>query len=182
MNIKKSYNEVITNYNKPYPYTTKLGMVLDYVLGSIQGFHYAKYWKRRNYVISPSCTNKLLKLYYLYWIKKIDAKNHCSFGTSYNSGARFKTPLLEHGPSGIIVGHDAIIGENCMILQQVTIAQGGVIIGDNVFMGAGAKILSGVRIGNNVRIGANAVVIEDIPDNATCVMQKPRVIIKKVKN
>ena len=55
---------------------------------------------------------------------------------------------------------------------------GNVIIGDNVYIGAGAKILPNVKIGNNVKIGANAVVIEDIPDNATVVMQKPRIIIK----
>lgn len=179
MDIQKSYHEVILNFNTPYRYTTKLGAVFDYILATIQGFHYAKYWKRREYVINPIYTNKLKKIYYLYYIKRVDAKNHCSFGTSYNSGAIFKTsPLLVHGPSGIIVGHDAVIGSNCKIFQQVTIAHGGVIIGDNVLIGAGAKILSGVKIGNNARIGANCVVIEDIPDNATCVLQKPRIIIK----
>ena len=56
--------------------------------------------------------------------------------------------------------------------------RGGVIIGDNVFIGAGAKVLPGVIIGNNAKIGANAVVVENVPDGATCVMQKPRIIIK----
>lgn len=55
---------------------------------------------------------------------------------------------------------------------------GGCVIGDNVLIGAGAKILGHVRIGNNCKIGANCVVIEDLPDNATCVLQKPRIIIK----
>lgn len=35
-----------------------------------------------------------------------------------------------------------------------------------------------VHIGNNVKIGANCVVVEDIPDNATVVLQKPRIILK----
>lgn len=35
-----------------------------------------------------------------------------------------------------------------------------------------------IHIGNNVRIGANCVVFEDVPDNATVVLPKPRVIIK----
>ena len=77
------------------------------------------------------------------------------------------------------MGHDAIIGKNCTIFQQVTIAHGGVRIGDNVLIGAGAKILPQVTIGNNVKIGANCVVVEDIPDNSTVVIQKPRIIIKK---
>lgn len=49
----------------------------------------------------------------------------------------------------------------------------------NVFLGAGCVVLSGLHIGNNARIGANCVVVEDVPDSATCVLQKPRVIIKK---
>ena len=86
-------------------------------------------------------------------------------------------PHLPHGLNGIIVGHDAIIGRDCTIFQQVTIAHGGVRIGDNVLIGAGAKILPQVSIGNNVKIGANCVVVEDIPDNATVVLPKPRIII-----
>ena len=56
---------------------------------------------------------------------------------------------------------------------------GGVTIGDNCLIGAGAKILAPSHIGNNVRIGANAVVKGDIPDNATVVPQKSRIIIRE---
>ena len=127
MNLKDSYAEVLAKHNKPKEISSRLGRILNYLLESIQGFHYKKYWKRRDYVINPNKGNKLLKVYYLFWIKRVDAKNHCSFGTSYNHGALFKTPpLLPHGPNGIIVGHDAVIGANCLMFQQVTIAEGGV--------------------------------------------------------
>ena len=56
---------------------------------------------------------------------------------------------------------------------------GGVKIGDNCLIGAGAKILAPSNIGNNVKIGANAVVKGDIPDNATVVPQKSRIIINE---
>jgi len=126
MNVKESYYEVLAKYNKPIAYTSHLSKLLGFVLGSIQGFHYDKYWKRREYVINPQKGNKLLKLYYLFWVKKVDARNHCAFGTSYNRGALFKTPpVLEHGPNGIIVGDDARIGSKCYLYQQVTIAWGG---------------------------------------------------------
>lgn len=46
-------------------------------------------------------------------------------------------------------------------------------------IGAGAKIIGNVRIGNNVRIGANAIVVDDVPDDCTVVMNKPRVIVRK---
>lgn len=100
-------------------------------------------------------------------------------GTDLGKGAIFKTPpILLHGLNGIIIGHDAQIGANVSILQQVTIEYGGTIIGDNVLIGKGAYIKAGVKVGNNVKIGANCVVVEDILDNATVVMNKPRIIIR----
>lgn len=68
--------------------------------------------------------------------------------------------------------------------QQVTLAQDddgfAPSIGDNVLIGAGAKIIGNVKIGNNVKIGSNCIVVEDIPDNATVVMNKPRIICKNI--
>lgn len=52
-------------------------------------------------------------------------------------------------------------------------------IGNNCLIGAGAKIIGNVYVGNHVRIGANAIVVDDIPDNCTVVMNKPRVIVRK---
>ena len=162
---------------KPFSFQHKLGRVL---LSWIQHYNHEKYWKRRDIVINPNDkTYLLLKLYYLYYIKRTDAYHNCSFGTNLNSGAYFATPPhLPHGPKGIIVGHDVRIGANSIIYQQVTIAQGGVKILNNVLIGAGAKILPGVSIGNNVKVGANAVVVEDVPDNATVVLPNPRIILK----
>ena len=50
------------------------------------------------------------------------------------------------------------------------------IIGDNVYIGAGAIIIGKVHIGNNVKIGAGAIVVTDVPDNATAVCEKARII------
>lgn len=86
---------------------------------------------------------------------------------------------MPHGPNGIIVGHDLSIGKNVTIFHQVTLAHGGGCIGDNVMFGAGSKLMSGFNIGKNVKIGANCVVVEDIPDFATVVLAKPRIITKE---
>lgn len=61
---------------------------------------------------------------------------------------------------------------------------GGPTIGDNCYIGAGAKIIGNIKVGNNVKIGANCVVVEDIPDNCTVVMNKPRILLRseEVKN
>ena len=75
-----------------------------------------------------------------------------------------------YGGIGVVIHARAVIGQNCMIGQGVTI--GGKsgwyevpIIGNNVEINAGARILGPIRVGNNVIIGANAVVVKDVPDN-----------------
>ena len=97
-------------------------------------------------------------------------------------------PTFPHGLSGIFISQGAKIGMNCVIFHQVTIGSntlddskhfGSPTIGNNVFIGCGAKIIGNVTIGNNVRIGANCIITEDVQDNCTVVMDKPRIIIKQ---
>lgn len=83
----------------------------------------------------------------------------------------------------IVVNSSAVIGKNVNISQGVTIgrsnrgkSQGTPIIGNEVYIAPGAKIIGGIRIGNNVAIGANAVVVDDVPDNA-CVAGVPAKIV-----
>jgi serine O-acetyltransferase len=92
-------------------------------------------------------------------------------GADIPINARLGGGLLMPHPNGIVVHPDARIGPNCLVFQQVTIGTGPrpgtPVIGGHVDIGAGAKILGGVRIGDHARIGANAVVIDDVPANAT---------------
>lgn len=153
--------------------------LMKFFVVSMTGYNHEKYWKRRAYVIDSNKRNIVKKIFFLYYIKRVDAKHLSSFGTSYNSGSRWSSPpILPHGMNGIIVGHDALIGSNVTIYQHVTIAQGGCKIGNNVLLGAGCKILNGVTIGDNAKIGSNCVVVENIPKGATCVLPKPRIILK----
>lgn len=144
-----------------------------------------KYWKMK-FLIQNKKISTLKKYYYLYKMKKMEAFNNSSLGNRINGGSYFAgKPNLPHGIKGIFITDSSKIGKNCTIFQQVTIGikaydgSKGPIIGDNVFIGAGAKIIGPIKIGNNVKIGANAVVCEDIPDNATVVSEKSRVIIRK---
>lgn len=158
-----------------------------FILGLIQHYNSKKYWEMRQEVVNPeSKKSTLVRLWYLYRIKRSDAFNNASMGTNLNSGAQFASkPNLPHHLNGIIISHYAKIGKNCTIHQQVTIAQDennkSATIGDNVFIGAGAKIIGNVTIGDNVRIGANAVVIKDIPPNCTAVGVPARIIPHNTK-
>jgi serine O-acetyltransferase len=80
--------------------------------------------------------------------------------------------LLPH-PNGIVIHPNTVIGVNCLIFQQVTLAGGGngtaPIIEGHVDIGAGAKILGNVTLGKHSRIGANAVVTKDVPEGKTAI-------------
>jgi len=80
--------------------------------------------------------------------------------------------MLPH-PNGVVIHEYAVIGDDCMIMQQVTIGMIGEDcvprLGNNVYVGAGAKIIGKVEIGHGARIGANAVVTKDVPANYTAI-------------
>ncbi len=142
-----------------------------------------KYWKLHKKSVK---TKGLLSVFYAFRAKRIQGK----FGSSFpvkSSISFFRTP---HGFHGIFISSDSSVGENCTIYQHVVIGSnkerdskgfGAPTIGNNVLIGAGAKVIGNVRIGNNVRIGANCCVATDIPDNATVVMERPRIIVREGK-
>ena len=147
----------------------------------VQHFNLEKFFRMRMKVISESGGGgKLYRLFLLYRIKRMDAFNNASLGTHLGYGATFKgIPNFPHGIYGIVISHNAKIGENCTIFHQVTIGEGhggAPIIGNNVIIGTGAIIIGGIKIEDNVKIGAGCVVVENVPKGATVVMQKARII------
>ena len=87
-------------------------------------------------------------------------------------GRRF---FIDHG-MGIVIGETAEIGDDVMLFHQVTLGGTGKDKGkrhptveNNVIISAGVKVLGPIVIGENSKIGANAVVLHDIPKNATAV-------------
>lgn len=142
----------------------------------------AYFWKLRQK--GRASRSGLMRRHYRNCYQKLMNKNcaDISFGCQMDG-----VPTFPHGFTGIFVSEGAKIGKNCVIFHQVTIGsntipgssgQGFPTLGDNVYIGCGAKIIGNVHIGNNVRIGANCVVTRDVPDNATVVMEKPRVIVR----
>lgn len=87
---------------------------------------------------------------------------------------------------GVVIGETAIVGDDVLIYQGVTL--GGVsldrgvkrhpTIGNHTVIGSGAKILGDILIGENCRIGSNSVVVKSIPDDSTAVGVPARVIEK----
>lgn len=81
--------------------------------------------------------------------------------------------MLDHG-TGIVIGETAVVGDNCSILQNVTLGGNGKETGDrhpkigsNVLLAAGAKVLGNITVGNCSKVAAGSVVLKDVPPNKT---------------
>ena len=83
--------------------------------------------------------------------------------------------VIAHG-TGIVIGETAELGDDVLLYQGVTLGGTGKdtgkrhpTLGNNVMVGAGAKVLGPITIHDNARIAAGAVVLQEVPANATAV-------------
>lgn len=66
------------------------------------------------------------------------------------------------------LGHEADIGEGCVLNPTVNIS-GGVTLEEGVLVGTGAQVLQYLRVGAGATVGAGSVVTKDVPPGATVV-------------
>ena len=90
--------------------------------------------------------------------------------------------FIDHG-MGVVIGETAVIGDDCTLYHGVTL--GGTswnkgkrhpTLEQGVVIGAGAKVLGPIIIGKGAKIGSNAVVVKDVPENATAVGIPARIL------
>lgn len=93
--------------------------------------------------------------------------------------------LRLHHPHGIVLHPSSALGRDCTLRQNVTIGsiqrrdgtdRGSPRLGDGVDLGAGCMLLGPVAIGDRARIGALALVLRDVPADATAVGNPARVL------
>ena len=97
-------------------------------------------------------------------------------GVEIHPGATIGSGLvIDHG-MGVVIGETTEIGNDCTIYQNVTLGGTGKdhgkrhpTLGNNVLVGTGAKVLGPFKVGDNARIAAGAVVLSEVPENATAV-------------
>ena len=85
---------------------------------------------------------------------------------------------------GVILGTSAVIGDDCLVRQNVTLGQSNdehrendmPVVGNNVHLGAGATVIGPVRIGDGARIGPGAIVSRNVPAGATVFAPPARTI------
>ena len=104
-------------------------------------------------------------------------------GIEIHPGAKIgKNLFIDHG-MGVVIGETSEVGDNVTIYHNVTLGGSSPsidserqrhekrhpTIGHDVVIGSGAQIIGPIKVGNNARIAANAVVVKDVPENATMV-------------
>ena len=94
-------------------------------------------------------------------------------------GRRF---FIDHG-TGVVIGETAVIGDDVMIYQGVTLGGTGKdtgkrhpTIGDNVVVASGAKVLGSFTVGSNSKIGSGSVVLHEVPPNSVVVGIPGRIV------
>jgi len=142
----------------------------DWILKNEWAYIYRYIWILRHLEYHKNAGHKLRYLWWFLWYKRmcfnlsIDIKPN-------NLGPGFR---LMHLGSLVRIKTNCTIGSNCTMLTGVVIGNKHmesdnefVKVGDNCYFGLCAKVFGNVTIGNNVTIGAHAIVLHDIPDNAT---------------
>jgi serine O-acetyltransferase len=96
------------------------------------------------------------------------------FQTDIHPAARFGQGILLDHATGLVVGETAVVGDDVIIQQDVTLGGTGKDSGDRhpkigrgVIIGAGAKILGNIVVADNARVAAGAVVLRAVPARAT---------------
>lgn len=126
-----------------------------------------KFYKKRMYFMAR-------------WIsQRASKKTGIEIHPAVQIGKRF---FIDHG-TGVVIGETCVIGDDVTIYQGVTLGGTGKdtgkrhpTIGNNVMIGAGAKVLGPLNIGDNSKIASGAVVLNDIPPDSTAVGVPARVV------
>ena len=104
-------------------------------------------------------------------------------GIEIHPGARIgRRFVIDHG-MGIVIGETTEIGDDVLLYHGVTVGGTGQdqgkrhpTIGNGVMIACGAKVLGPFKVGDGARIASNAVVLSEIPAEATAVGVPARVV------
>lgn len=105
------------------------------------------------------------------------------YGAEIHPAARIGRRLtIDHG-IGIVIGGTAVIGDDCLIYQGVTLGMTGKhggkrhpTVGSDVLLGAGSIVLGDITVGDGAYVGAGSVVVDDVPADTTVVGNPARVV------
>ncbi len=97
-----------------------------------------------------------------------------NFGVDINPAARIGSGIMLDHATGFVMGETAVMGDDCSILQGVTLGGTGKAdedrhpkIGNRVLIGAGASVLGNITVGDDAKIAAGSVVLKPVSSKCT---------------
>ncbi len=132
------------------------------------------YFKGFHALVTHRFAHELLKQGRRDFALYLQSQSSRIFAVDINPAARIGIGImLDHG-TGIVIGETAALGDNCSLLQGVTLGGTGKETGDRhpkigayVMIGAGAKVLGNIKVGDCCRIASGSVVLKDVPPQTT---------------
>lgn len=96
------------------------------------------------------------------------------FDVDIHPAARIGSGVMLDHASGIVIGETSSVGNDCSIMQGVTLGGTGkeVVnrhpkVGNGVLISVGAKVLGNITIGDEAKIAAGSVVLHDVKAKTT---------------
>ncbi len=169
------YAEIKDDFSNAYKNDPALNSKLDFI------FNYPGVWAIAWYRVANKLYNSNFKRFARILMGITQILTNIDIHPAAKIGKRV---FIDHG-TGVVIGETAIIEEDVLIYQGVTL--GGVslthgkrhpTIKKGAVLGAGAKILGNIIVGEYSKIGANSVVVKKVPDNATAIGIPAHVIEK----
>ena len=131
------------------------------------GFH-ALFWHRVSHYLYEHRLYLLAKINAQFW--------RFITGIEIHPGAKIGRGVFNDHGMGIVIGETAEVADDVVLFLGVTLGVTGKETGkrhptikQGAMLSANAQILGPVTIGKNAKIGAGAVILKDIPDDATAV-------------
>ena len=96
------------------------------------------------------------------------------FGVDIHPAAKLGRGIMLDHATNITIGETAVVGDDCSILQGVTLGGTGKEvtdrhpkIGRGVLVSVGAKVLGNITVGDEAKIAAGSVVLKPVPARCT---------------
>jgi len=132
------------------------------------------YFKGVHALVTHRFAHELLKQGRRDFALYLQSQSSRIFAVDINPAARLGIGImLDHG-TGIVIGETATVGDNCSILQNVTLGGTGKESGDrhpkigsSVLLSVGAKVLGNIKVGDCSVVGAGSVVLKEVPPRTT---------------
>ncbi|MFD1144947.1 serine O-acetyltransferase [Larkinella insperata] len=152
--------------NDLYRYTGKEDLkTLISTFWKSPGFRFTFFFRLSQLTTKRSIYRIILKIFYRRYFFR--------YGIQLPLSVKVGGGLMLPHFGGIVVNSKAKIGNNCNILQGVTIGnakrgklKGAPTIGNCVYIGPNALIIGNITIGDNVLIAGNSYVNFDVPSNS----------------